>query len=557
MSSFTRKLVVQERVEKTNRILKYADETRKAGIYTDVCVKAGEQSFQAHRVILSCYSLYFRTMFQTNMKERYDDTVEIKGVDATSLELLIDFIYTGKVCISQENVYQLLAASDYLQIDEAKCLCFDFLSNSISFKTWFHILKLADMHQMNKLSNKALYFLIQNFAKISSTSQFKVQSKGNLLYLLSFVDSHRVDQHLVYDAIIGWSKYKNCRKSDFAEIFQCLDLSEFSSSFLTDTVLVETLVIENESCLSSVMVALAMKKQEVVSIVPSKILCIGELNNLNKIFVVHNNDQQVYPALPQGFCFRFALKLDNSIFCFGTYLKLSSLHLNQVFKMKLYEANMKWEEVASMEIKRYAVVAAVYKKGIAVTGESSFRTSKSVEFYNPSLDRWSTLPPMNESRREQALVSCHGCLFSLGGIGDDNYEINRRRPTLSSVEMLGNVNETWQHVQPMQSPREFFAAVNCMDTIYAMGGYNDKFFTLKSVEKYDFQLNQWIYVKDMIIKRRRHSACVMHDKIFVVGGKNANNQFVSEIECYDPLIDKWSVVGITNQKMYSFSLLAV
>ena len=59
-------------------------------------------------------------------------------------------------------------------------------------------------------------------------------------------------------------------------------------------------------------------------------------------------------------------------------------------------------------------------------------------------------------------------------------------------------------------------------------------------------------------RKRWHSACVMQDKIFVVGGKNnTHDQFVSEVGCYDPFSDNWSIVGDTNKKTHSLSLVAI
>ena len=53
--------------------------------------------------------------------------MEVEDVDATSVGSLIDFTYTGKICINQENIFVLLAASDDLQIEETKQCCFIFL----------------------------------------------------------------------------------------------------------------------------------------------------------------------------------------------------------------------------------------------------------------------------------------------------------------------------------------------------------------------------------------------------------------------------------------------
>ena len=232
MSSTTGYQVIRERVEKSNHVLKYADESRKAGILTDVCIKAGGKNLPVHRLILSSYSGYFRTILQTEMEEKYAHSVTIEGVDETSLEALIEFIYTGKILINQKNIFDLLAASDYLQIDEAKQFCFDFLFNSISVETCFKVLNMADLYQNNNLLNETRIFIAKNFRKVSSQNIFKCQSKQNLIGLISRLNTNRVGERLVYDAIIGWVKYNKSREDDFPEVFQCLYIKIFSLSFL-------------------------------------------------------------------------------------------------------------------------------------------------------------------------------------------------------------------------------------------------------------------------------------------------------------------------------------
>ena len=350
MSSITVNEVIRERAEPTNQVLEYADNSRKAGVHTDDSVTAGTKSFRAHRLILSCYSAFFRTMFQTEMTEKYADVVKLKGVNATSLESLIDFIYTGKICINHENIYGLLAASDYLQINETKQFCFDFMFNLISVKTCFGVLKMADLYQNSDLLNKTFQFISSHFEKISTKTDFKCQSKETILSLLSQLKPDRVDERSIYDAIIGWVKHNESRKDDFAELFQRLDLSKLSSSFLAEKVSTETLVIENHLCSNLVMTTFAMKFKDRVSSIPSKVLSLGGLETRSKVFVVYNNDQTVYPLLPQASFGQCSLKVNDFVYILKGGILDSRTNKVKVWKMNLYKPNLQWEEVASMEV---------------------------------------------------------------------------------------------------------------------------------------------------------------------------------------------------------------
>ena len=540
------------RETKPNKVLQYANASRKAGLYTDICIKFGKKSFQAHRLILSCYSSYFKTMFETEMKEKYADIVKIDGVDASSLESLLNFIYTEKICINEQNVFDLLAASDYLQFDDAKQLCFDFLRSILSVATCFKVLEMADLYQNNYLLNQVFRFISENFAQILSNQDFKFQPKKYLLEILAKLNSECVEERLIYNAIIGWVKHEEKRKDDFAELFQRLNLNKFSPSFLTETITTETLVIENHSCLKLVTKTLAVKLQERVSHHPSKILSLGGEKTQSKVFAVYGDGGKVYPALPQKVNYQFSLKVDDFVYCIGVIANdFNVSSTDKVWRMKLHQTNMKWVEVASVTVRCCDFRATLYKNGIAVIGGYDEKGSTFSKFFDLSLNQWSALPSVNQDRSGHALVTCNGCLYCLGGLNAKEFSI------LSSVEMLSDVNGFWQHVEPMQTEREEFTAVDIMDTIYAIGGCDNQFRSIKSVEKYDPHSNTWIYVNEMNIERYGHSACVMQNKIYVVGGKNLKHECVSEIECYDPLSGNWSIVGNTNEKLYGHSVIAI
>lgn len=59
-------------------------------------------TLHGHRVVLAAASPYFRAMF-TNFEERNKDEIRIRELDSTALKLLMDFIYTAKIIVTEEN----------------------------------------------------------------------------------------------------------------------------------------------------------------------------------------------------------------------------------------------------------------------------------------------------------------------------------------------------------------------------------------------------------------------------------------------------------------------
>ena len=88
-------------------------------------------------------------------------------VDVTSLESLLDFIYTEKICIDQNDVANLLAAFNYLQIDIATKYCFEYLESNVSVETCGEVLKIAHMYQNDSLISKSLKYISSIFKQIS------------------------------------------------------------------------------------------------------------------------------------------------------------------------------------------------------------------------------------------------------------------------------------------------------------------------------------------------------------------------------------------------------
>jgi len=56
-----------------------------------------------HKNVLMAASPYFCAMFK-NFDESNKNLVNIRGLDSTALELLLNYIYTGEIMVTEENV---------------------------------------------------------------------------------------------------------------------------------------------------------------------------------------------------------------------------------------------------------------------------------------------------------------------------------------------------------------------------------------------------------------------------------------------------------------------
>jgi len=54
------------------------------------------------------------------MREKYNNVVKLEDTSSDIMQCIVDFIYTGKLDVNQENALELLLAADYLRIESTR-----------------------------------------------------------------------------------------------------------------------------------------------------------------------------------------------------------------------------------------------------------------------------------------------------------------------------------------------------------------------------------------------------------------------------------------------------
>ena len=102
---------------------------RENGHFIDINLICGESDDEgeniqveilAHKIILSCCSPYFETMFCGNFTENNSNLakIHIGGVTSQALIEIIQYFYTRILKIDQENVMELLEVADVLLLEQ-------------------------------------------------------------------------------------------------------------------------------------------------------------------------------------------------------------------------------------------------------------------------------------------------------------------------------------------------------------------------------------------------------------------------------------------------------
>jgi len=81
---------------------------------TDVTLSTETRSFQAHKLILSACSPYFRNLFISNPCKH--PTVFFKDISEEHMKLLMEYMYKGSISVKQNDLTEILKTASSLQI---------------------------------------------------------------------------------------------------------------------------------------------------------------------------------------------------------------------------------------------------------------------------------------------------------------------------------------------------------------------------------------------------------------------------------------------------------
>ena len=188
---------------------------RQKQLHTDVILRVRGKDFQAHRVILAASSRYFDAMFSSGMKESLQMEVELTELYLTeeALELLLNFIYTSFLPLTEANVLGILEAADHLQICSAITSCTLYIINNLrdeefSIETKLKICRVADRHNLTELREQILYALALQFGEMCTEKAFMENvTSEELLLLLSRNDLSVPSETFLFQTVISWIKF--------------------------------------------------------------------------------------------------------------------------------------------------------------------------------------------------------------------------------------------------------------------------------------------------------------------------------------------------------------
>lgn len=234
-----------------NYILSKLNERRDIDYDTEII--AGNETFKVHKVVLLAQSAYFEAMFNSGMQEAQNQKLTLPEIKSDIMTILIDFMYTSKVSINHEIVFELLDAAELLQMTKVVNCCTTFLSKTLSVENCFSVFGVARLYYNDELIQKIIIFMSMNIEIISESQVFLLLEIEDLKFIITSDRMVYATEEDIFYTVMKWVKFDLENRNKFIyDILDWIELPRISRPFLIKIIAKMPIIRQNKDAFEKI-----------------------------------------------------------------------------------------------------------------------------------------------------------------------------------------------------------------------------------------------------------------------------------------------------------------
>nr|XP_055170154.1 kelch-like protein 38 isoform X2 [Nyctereutes procyonoides] len=470
----------------SSELLRQLNGFRQNRMLTDVSICTGTQEVPCHRSVLASSSPYFRAMFCSNFRERREAKVQLKGIEAATLEQIVSYVYTGQVRITADNVLPLMEAASMLQYPKLLEACSSYLQSQLTPSNCLGMIRLSEILSCETLKKKAREVALTRFPEVATSADLKELCALELRDYLGD-DGLCGEEEKVFEALMVWVKHDlQARKRHVQELFEQVRLQYIHPAFFHHFIANEALLQSSPSCRTILETA---KRQMFASYVTTS------APDLQPPW--HVPPRTSY----QDFLILLGGRKDNQ---------------ETTRDVLLYNRRTsQWENLAKLPTRLYKASAVTLHRSIYVLGGMAVGAGKNVPshnvyIYSLKLNQWRLGQPMLVARYSHRSTAHKNFIFSIGGIGEG-------QEVMGSMERYNSIFNIWESMASMPVGVLHPAVAVKDQRLYLFGGEDIMQNPVRLIQVYHISRNTWFKMETRMIKNVCAPAVVLGERIVIVG----------------------------------------
>ena len=201
----------------------------RAGNLCDIEIHVEAEVLMAHRIMLAGCSEYFGGLLVgggMHMSEAAQQ-IELQEMSASTMRVVLDWIYDGKCTVPENSLFDLLAAADRLgmtplHVAATWAIAGHVLDDSSCFDVW----ELASRLGVAELEEQAEQYALKRFEAVALASELRALTEERASRLLSS-DNLIAKEEVVLDFLFAWARVHAASPTEVASLLSLVRFDLF------------------------------------------------------------------------------------------------------------------------------------------------------------------------------------------------------------------------------------------------------------------------------------------------------------------------------------------
>uniref|UniRef100_A0A673TE52 Kelch repeat and BTB domain containing 3 n=1 Tax=Suricata suricatta TaxID=37032 RepID=A0A673TE52_SURSU len=547
------------------KILTVLQNFREQNVFYDFKIIMKDETIPCHRCVLAACSDFFRAMFEVNMKERDGGSVTITNLSSKAVRAFLDYAYTGKTKITDDNVEMFFQLSSFLQVSFLSKACSDFLIKSINLVNCLQLLSLSDSYGSPRLFDHALYFVQHHFSLLFKSSDFLEMNFGVLQKCLESDELNVPEEETVLKVVLSWTKHNlESRQKHLPYLIKKVRLHQLSEETLQNCLLSEECLLKSTNCFDIIMDAVKCVQgsgglfPDARPSTTEKYIFVHKTdeNGGDQYTFCYNINSDSWKVLPQSHLIdlpgsslsSYGEKIFLTGGCKGPCCRTVRLHIAESYHDATDQTwcycpvKNEFFLVSAMKTPRtmHTSVLALNRLfviGGKTKGSQDIKSLLDVESYDPLSKEWMSVSPLPRGIYYPEASACQNVIYVLGSEVEITDAFN---PSLDCFFKYNVTTDQWSEL--VAEFGQFFHAtlikavpVNC--TLYICD--------LSTYKVYSFCPDTCVWKGEGSFECAGFNAGAVgiEDKIYILGGDYAPDEITDEVQVYHSSRSEWEEVS--------------